>query len=318
MYGICVEASHAKGVGHLFRALHLTELMRKRGLPHVVLANNDPNGVKVLQRAKCPFDLVPLGRPAGWETGVIRKHRVTTWIDDRLDTEGAHARAVKACGVRLVTFDDRGPGAEFADVHFAALAFDASERFGGQLVCRGPEYLILDQAIERHRKHRAKIENVVVSLGGSDTHGITVRLVRLLIPKPWRVRVIMGPAFADEEALRAVVPLRFELKRDVSSLVEEFSAFDLAVTGGGMTPFEANAAGLPCIIVAAEPWEISNARYLASIGSSVFAGYRESVDETVFDQTLDLLAMSLAGMRDIGTGGADRVLGVLERGSGIS
>jgi spore coat polysaccharide biosynthesis predicted glycosyltransferase SpsG len=300
-------------MGHLFRVLNLTKLMKRRGIPHVVFANNDPSVAEVLQRGKCPFDLFPLGRAAGWETAVIRKHRVTTWIDDRLDTERSHAEAVKACGVRLVTFDDRGPGAELADVHFAALAFDASEQLGGQLVCRGLEYLILDQAIERCRKHREKIEHVVLSLGGSDTYGITVRLVRFLVPKPWHVRVIMGPAFADEEALRAIVPPHFELKRNVPSLVEEFSAFDLAVTGGGMTPFEANAAGLPCIIVAAEQWEISSARYLASIGSSVFAGYRQSIDETIFDQNFDLSAMSLAGMRGIGTGGSDRVLSVLEQ-----
>lgn len=305
-------------MGHLFRVLNLTKLMRRRGIPHVVLANNDPGVAEVLRRAKCPFDLIPLGRPAGWETAAIRKHSVTTWIDDRLDTERSHAETVKACGVRLVTFDDRGSGAELADVHFAALAFDASEELGGQLVCRGLEYLILDQAIERYRKHREKIEHVVVSLGGSDTYGITVGLVRFLVRKPWQVRVIMGPSFADEEALRAILPPHFDLKRNVPSLAEEFSTCDLAVTGGGMTPFEANAAGLPCIIVAAEQWEISNARYLASMGSSVFAGYRQSIDETIFDQTLDLSAMSLAGMRGIGTGGSDRVLSVLERENGIA
>ncbi|HTL61918.1 MAG TPA: hypothetical protein VL261_09750 [Nitrospira sp.] len=303
-------------MGHLFRVLNLTKLMRRRGIPHVVLANNDPSVAEVLQRAQCPFDLIPLGGPTGWETAVIRKHSVTTWIDDRLDTERCHAETVKACGVRLVTFDDRGSGSELADVHFAALAFDASEQLGGQLVCRGLEYLILDPAIERYRKPRTKIKRVVVSLGGSDTYGITVRLVRFLVPKSWQVRVIMGPAYADEEALRTIVPSHFELKRNVPSLAEEFSAFDLAVTGGGMTPFEANAAGLPCIVVAAEQWEIANARYLASIGSSVFAGYRHSIDETVFDQNLDLSAMSLAGIREIGTRGSERVLNVLERDNG--
>ena len=39
-------------------------------------------------------------------------------------------------------------------------------------------------------------------------------------------------------------------------MAEEMSRHDLAVTGGGMTPFEANAAGLPCIVVANETFEI--------------------------------------------------------------
>jgi len=84
----------------------------------------------------------------------------------------------------------------------------------------------------------------------------------------------------------------------VSSLIKEFSKYDLAITGGGITAYEANASGLPSLIIANEKFEISSGKYLDSLGSSIFLGFYDNINERVFQNlfSLKIMKMSLLGL----------------------
>ena len=98
------------------------------------------------------------------------------------------------------------------------------------------------------------------------------------------------------------------IKSNVPSLIREFYHHDLAITGGGTTPFEANASGLPCIVIANELFEIPAAKALAKIGSSVFAGFHTTLEipKLEFDQKIE--KMSMAGIEKVGTNGINKVI----------
>jgi spore coat polysaccharide biosynthesis predicted glycosyltransferase SpsG len=173
----------------------------------------------------------------------------------------------------------------------------------------GIQYLALNPEIDRFRRARTQLTSpVLVTLGGSDTYGVTVQVVALLKELDRPATIVTGPSFQHAEELERVLDQRFTWKSEVPSLIREFYGYDLAITGGGVTPFEANASGLPCIIVANEPHEIEIGRYLASVGSSIFAGYYREMAEQVFERELDLAAMSRAGIEQIKTNGADNIL----------
>ena len=112
------------------------------------------------------------------------------------------ARAVKDTGIPLVTFDDRGAGASLADLHIAALAFDVDEPLSGKRVVRGLDYLILNAEIARWRRQRTQLQSIMVSMGGSDTYGATVKIVALLRKLGRTATVVIGPGFqASRSAL---------------------------------------------------------------------------------------------------------------------
>jgi spore coat polysaccharide biosynthesis predicted glycosyltransferase SpsG len=135
-------------------------------------------------------------------------------------------------------------------------------------------------------------------------------VVNLLKAQHRGATVVVGPAFRHQAELDQAMDANFRLKRGVASLIQEFVQHDLAITGGGVTPFEANASGLPCIIVASELHEIEIGQYLAAAGSSVFAGYYREIDENMFRMGLgmNLDEMSRTGMATIGTDGAANIL----------
>jgi spore coat polysaccharide biosynthesis predicted glycosyltransferase SpsG len=312
MFAICLESSHARGMGHLFRMRHLARELRSHNLPFVFFVNDHEPSLQLLQQDGLPFEIVDLRHVEHWAQAAIRRTKTRLWINDRLDTNLVHAQAVKQTGIPLATFDDRGDGASLADLHIAALAFAGVPQLSGRRVAKGHEYLILNPEIALYRRQRLKVERILVSMGGSDTHGATVKAVRLLRRLELAATVIIGPGFEHRVALDAESHTRFELKINVPSLIEEMSRHDLAVVGGGITAFEAAASGLPAIVIANEDFEVPVARYLASLGAARYAGHHSALDETAFVIPRDIFDMSEAGMRQVQLDGVAKVCQLLQ------
>ncbi|WP_263770067.1 hypothetical protein [Propionivibrio soli] len=261
--------------------------------------------------------MVDLDDNAHWEGAWLLAHpEVRVWVNDRLDTGALHTQRVRSHGVRLATFDDRGPGAAFADLNIAALAFDDAASLLGGRVLSGVEYLMLDPGLATRRRLRNAADAWLVTLGGSDTWGVTPRIMEALLSQRQGASIVLGPSFqhwAEVDAVLARAPagLFTVHRRGVSSLADEMARHDLAITGGGMTPFEANASGLPCIVVANELFEVSVGRALERFGGCVFAGFHRTMDTSVFHRRLPIARMSEAGMNMIDLQGRDRVADAL-------
>jgi spore coat polysaccharide biosynthesis predicted glycosyltransferase SpsG len=300
-------------MGHLYRVLNFCESLIERNIPFRIFTNPNEVSRKILVQRNLPFELVALDAEKNdWQAELICRYGIRLWIDDRLNTDYSHAIQIKRSGIPRVTFDDRGSGAELADLNVVALAFDESEELAGAKVLRGPRFLVLNREIKEFRRLRTTMGSVVVSMGGSDTYGVTMRVLQKLKSVGLGATVITGPAFEHQTELSMILDDGFVLKRSVPSLIEEFSHHDLAITGGGITPFEANASGLPCIVIANEEFEIPVGRGLAMLGGVVFAGYHADLSERLIDFELPIERMSRAAMEAVDLCGAERVLCQIE------
>jgi len=312
MLALCVESSHARGMGHLFRACRLARALAEAGEQVRFYVNDHAPSLEWLRRYGFSFSVAPVDMPdADWEAAAIARDHVRLWIYDKHFTDARATARIKTAGIPLVTFDDRGSGAADADLHVAALAFDPHETLGGRVLLRGEQYLLLDEELARFRRPRAaagRPGKYIVTLGGADTYGVTPRIMRLLARHRRSATVVVGPAFSHFDALRAVTGGTFEVKQNVPSLAEEFDRHEVAITGGGMTPFEAAACGLPCIVVANEDFEVPVGRALAAFGGAVFAGHHAALDESVFARELPVDEMSRAALQRIDLEGVRRVV----------
>lgn len=307
-FAICIESSHQKGMGHLMRAINLIELLKSKREDYVLILNNDSQSVSFLKKLGINFTVADVNVSSrDWEKPIIRKHKIDIWLNDRLDTSIEHARRVKFNDILLVCLDDKGSGAELADINFGSLPLSFSYKLKGRRVLNGVRYLILAKAIDRYKKVRKKINRTLVALGGSDTYGVTAKVVRILRKIGISATVVTGPLFRGQEELNRVIDGRIIVKKAVPSLIREFADYDIAITGGGITPFEANASGLPCIVIANELFEVPNGKFLEEIGSSVYAGHRNEINKDIFIRNLDIEKMSRKGMDQIKSNGADNM-----------
>lgn len=315
MLAICIESSHKRGMGHLFRALNLIEVLDRFGEPYTVFVNDDKTAVSILERKSVVFETVDLSDiTSNWESEKIVKHDIDIWLNDRFESSYEHCSHVKNEGILLAAIDDSGSGAELVDIHFVGMMFGtADEDIGGKKILRGLDYCILNSEIGKFRRLRTHCERVIVSLGGCDTYGATVRAVEILKKHSIPADVIIGPSFRHMRELESVIDENYRIMSSVPSLIETFSRYDLAVTGGGVTCFEANASGLPCIIIANEPHETDTGRYMEKIGGAVFAGYYSELDESVFDiRKYDIRNMSKKCLGSFPLNGAENIYKVLK------
>jgi spore coat polysaccharide biosynthesis predicted glycosyltransferase SpsG len=310
MFILCLKSSHAMGMGHLFRMINLYGALRQNGVDAtIVLLGEHPPSSEWLQRAGIPFEVVTdqaIGR-ANWEAGLALRYGAKVWVNDRLQTDADHAIRIKELGLRLVTFDDLGSGAALADIHVTALSGVRGETPQGAKVLMGLKYLILPPEIARFRRQRTECKSWVVSLGGSDTYGVTVMVAQWLSARQQHATLILGPGFSHEEALAKVMDGSFTVKRSVPSLIAEFAGHDLAITGGGLTAFEAAAAGLPTVTVANEVWEVAHCLHLQALGCSLFAGPHKNIDLSMLEEPLDIANMSVAALHAVDTNGVNQV-----------
>ncbi|MCG3711698.1 hypothetical protein L5F64_00710 [Aliarcobacter butzleri] len=309
MFAICLEASHKKGMGHLFRMLNFVKILEKNSHKFIFIINDNDKTKEILEKQKYLYEIVDFDDfSKDWETTIIEKYKIKYWINDRLDTDEKHTKNILKNSIKLITFDDLGSGAEYCDINICGLFFH-NEDIKAKKVLKGVKYLVLNSEIDLYKNKRKIVENILVTLGGSDTYGVTIKLLKLLKKYNIKATIHIGPAFEDKKELEEELTTDFKKIEFIPSLIEEFSKYDLAITGGGVTPFEANASGLPCLIVANETFEIPNAKFLESIGSSVFLGYHKNIDESFFKniKKLDLGKMSENGLLNIDTNASKRV-----------
>jgi spore coat polysaccharide biosynthesis predicted glycosyltransferase SpsG len=314
MFILCLKSSHEMGMGHVFRMVNLRRALRDRGCDAVVvMLETYRPAMEWLERAGVAPVLVSTeasGQP-GWEDELALRFGATVWVNDRLDTDADHATKIKELGLHLVTFDDFGGGAAHSDVNIAALADIRGEVPQGSRVLVGLKYLVLDLEIAKHRRKRTESNSWVVSLGGTDTYGMSVVVTRWLSRRRQAATLILGPGFDHVAELEKEMPDEFVIKRSVPSLAVEFAEHDLAITGGGITAFEAAAAGLPTITFASEKWEVSHCLYLQEIGCSIFGGEHSDMQANILSEPLDIESMSVAALRSVDVKGADRVCNTL-------
>lgn len=310
MFAICIESSHQRGMGHFYRALNMLTYFRDVKEQAVLVINNDRAAIQILNEKQVLYEIVDFADViSNWEKNIIRKYQIGVWLLDKFETGTELAEHVKNEGVILAAIDDCGVGAELVDLHFCAMLF---HDLRGKHIYSGKEYMILNPEIAKYRRQRTELRKILVTLGGSDTYGVTVKVVKLLKKKGYRADIVTGPDFQHKYLLNQEINSDFVVYETVPSLIAKFYDYDLAITGGGVTCFEANASGLPCIIVANELHEIDNGKYLASFKGAKFAGYHEEITERDIDiDSINIKEMSIAAMQAIPLNGMDNIYKII-------
>ena len=314
MIALGIESSNSRGMGHLFRSLLYVEYFKSHNIDFVYLINDDNKSIMVLKQKNIQYEIVNYSDESScWERTIIEKYNVNIWLNDKFETSKNFAKHIKDSGIFLALIDDIGEGEVYADIHFAGLISFSKKNFKSLNTISGMEYVILNDEIEKYKRVRECVNSIIVSFGGSDPYSNTLAVVKELMRYDYKFDVTIGPNSTCQFELEKMNDGRFRILKNVPSLIELFSHYDFAITGGGVTCCESNAAGIPCIIIANAAHEINTGICMQSFGGCVYAGDYLEWDKDIIKSIsdMDIKEMSRKGMSVFKTDAIDKIFSLI-------
>ncbi|MBQ9277754.1 MAG: hypothetical protein IJ224_03875 [Lachnospiraceae bacterium] len=310
MIALCIESSNKRGMGHLFRSLLYVEYLNKRNIDFIYLINNDEASLKILDENKIKYIIVDFEDvTSNWEKDIIEKYCINAWFNDKFETTRQMAEHICDKKIKFFVIDEAGDSDKYADVHFAGMIYPSKPNPKGKEVLCGTDYIVLNKEVDEHRKIRSGLDKILVTLGGSDPFNVTKEAACELLKYDYDVDIVIGPNYRHKEELEQLVKGRYSIYQNVESLIAMFDNYSFAITGGGFTCCEANACGLPCMIIANAEHEIYTGRYVQKLGSSIFLGKHGEWDKAAIADIphKDIEKMSKRGLELFNTNAIDKI-----------
>lgn len=243
-----VDGHRELGMGHIYRALGLAFDLTEHRVSFVCDAKYG-DGIELLRAYNMTVHTV------------CHEQAFFAWLEevcpdivvnDRLDTEEAYVRRLKALVPRVVSFEDLGSGAVLADAVINDL-YEGGENprhfyTGKDFVCLRDEFLIAGP-----KDFSEQVRNVFVMFGGSDPCNLTERIYRLagrMRPKHPQLEFtfVLGLAYGENPQVTDVPGIR--ILRNCRRVSEHMQQADLAFTSQGRSTFELASLGVPAIVLA--------------------------------------------------------------------
>lgn len=298
------------GLGHVVRCLALADELREiHSCRAAVAMRNGPLGYEMVQKkGYTVFDSPENGAPfdyAFWLKDVVDKvkpHALVLDVRDDLPVE--LVRSFRDLGVLIVTIDDPSQRRLAADLAFYPPVPQVRKMdwtgFTGKLYS-GWEWVILRPEFGRRRQsairnRQSAIPRILVTMGGSDPAGLTLKAVEALdlLNEDFESVVALGPGFCHHEALQDLLARtrrRFDVRQNVSDMPDLMAQADLAVASFGVTAYELAAMGVPAIYSCLTEDHAESASVFQKEGIGISLGiYTEKSDGILAAQVKRLLS----------------------------
>lgn len=165
---------------------------------------------------------------------------------------------------------------------------------------------------------------LLVAMGGSDPHGLTLRMAKALavLDQTIRVRFVIGTGVKDgANVARGLVGLKknYETVEGADDLSIEYANADVCLCAFGVTAYELAALGVPALYLGLTPDHVASASAFADAGMGMSLGLAERAsDEDIVGAVQWLInkpgarrAMRHAGLALIDGQGSARIAGDL-------
>ncbi len=310
------------GLGHVSRCLAVAEQLRSRhGLGIVFAMVRGAEGFARVERAGFRLEVCPEGvSEARWLEDLARGYDPAAAVFDvRTDLDRSVLSRLRSRGAVTATIDDGSPRRLEADLTFSPPTpqfrdLDWSDARARPLA--GWDWVILDPAFARAaRPGDNPVPRVLITMGGSDPAGMTLKAVRAVarVVHPCHVSVLLGPGFSHRRALDALTEelvRPYEILCDPDDLPALFCRTDLAVASFGVTAYELAACGVPSVLLGLTDDHVASASALKRAGAALCLGRHDAVDDETLIRTVDGLLADPARRSRMGRRAAGQVDGL--------
>jgi spore coat polysaccharide biosynthesis protein SpsF len=295
------------GYGHVKRMVTLARFLRDgHGIGVLFAFNGSEDAVLPIRRAG--FEVTMLQGNSDLETLIDANAPDLLLLDGREGPGRAQLEKLKRAARITAVIDDAHERRLAADYAYyppvpGALALDWT---GAATTVRiGWDYALLglnpSAAPARVSSSRPTI---LVAMGGSDPHGLTLRMAKALAPLDslLRIRFVIGSGMKDGDKIaRTLVGLRknYETVEGADDLSVEYASADLALCAFGVTAYELAAAGVPAVYLGLSEDHAASASAFADAGMGISLGAMDKVADDDIARTVQWLLNKPVARREM-------------------
>jgi spore coat polysaccharide biosynthesis predicted glycosyltransferase SpsG/CMP-N-acetylneuraminic acid synthetase len=312
-----VDGGAALGMGHVYRSLAIADALRASSRAEIafLMSADHTEGLLTVSRHGYPVRVVAgRGHEAGLEH--IRDFAPAILINDLPTLERAYLTALSHIGATTVNLVDTLADVESTE-HLAQVIVSAmnQDRETPEGFYGGPSYAILREQFQGRRKEvRDRPQMVLLTFGGSDPQGLTLKAARALqgLPAGVKLLAVAGPAFScrrDFEALEPTLSRRVPLINE-AAIADLMLEADVVVGSGGMSVYEIAALGTPGIVLGQNLREDQRMRQFARHGTIDYLGLGPDVAEETIAVAVQALLQDTDRRREMSRKGQALVDGL--------
>ena len=288
---IRVDASLELGMGHAYRMLAFAAEMARHDLT-IYVSVTAPLGERFF--SAYPYR-VKFIRSNDEFVSHIAASQPDLVVFDILDTTTDLITGVRSAAplAKIVSFEDRGPGA--AAVDLLVTEFITNPDVPADRKLEGIEYAILSPSFETEvtapSEPAASVTEVLVLFGGTDPSELAVRTLGSLarVEFSGRVTVARGLGAAPIQLpATQYLPYRLDILDDVKNMPALMARADLAFTSAGRTVIELLSRGVPAVCLAQNEKELTHTHATGANGVLALG-----LGSRVSDQDLDDAARAM-------------------------
>jgi len=313
-----VDGSASMGMGHVFRSLAIADALRQTSRAEVafLMSAEHAEGLGTVSRHGYPVRLVDRDLTALVER--IKDFAPDILINDLPKVEDHYLRALAHLGATTVnlvdTLDDLERTEHYAQVIVSVMNNDREtpEGFYG-----GPAYAILRSHFHGRKKEvRERPRSVLLTFGGSDPQGLTLKAAHALqgIDPTVEILAVAGPAFSyrrEFDELQPTLTRRIPLINEAGGHIADLMLdADVVVCSGGMSVYEIAALGTPGVVLGQNTREDKRMREFARLGTVEYLGLGTDVEEVELRLAVEALLGNGSRRRTMSTRGRALVDGM--------
>ena len=166
-------------------------------------------------------------------------------------------KQLKETGIRIINFEDLGPGSQYAD---AVINDIYDKRIEGKQYYWGSDFFIIRDEfhIETAKNFSKEVENILVLFGGTDPNDLTQKTLKalkaVLVENKIQCTIILGLGYEKQDEIEQEIRnngyKNVKILRNVRQMSKYMKEADIAISSCGRTMYELACMGVPTILLA--------------------------------------------------------------------
>ena len=246
-------------MGHIKRSLILSTALAKNKYRVIYIMKNYPDGVAYVRQYGFYVDTIDVeDNSDDCLIALCKKYSPKHVIIDIFHLYyNVFFQYARENSIQTIVFDTLGNCVGQPDILFndslVSKFTDYSHLNGKTKTFIGPKFFMIEDTPEIVQISNDKVQNIMITMGGSDPAGLTIKILRSMIERllEFNVNVVLGPSFNEEKDVYALLETRHSvvIYKNPENFLNLLSRQDIVISSAGRTLYECAYFGRPSIIV---------------------------------------------------------------------